>query len=106
MKTPDVAKAAGISKARLSQIENGYERRAAGYRPVRGRDDTIAHLADAVGVSPERLERAGRPDAARVLREMRRQDDDEDFPDLPPGIDRSLLPDEKWRELARSAKVL
>ena len=78
MKTPEVALAAGISKARLSQIENGYERRAGRYTPVRGKDDTVAHVAAVVGVSPERLEEAGRPDAAVILREILRRDDEPD----------------------------
>jgi len=78
MKTPDVARAAGISKARLSQIENGYERRAGRYSPVRGKDDTIAHVAAVVGVTPEQLEEARRPDAALILREILRRDQETD----------------------------
>lgn len=71
-RSPEVARAAGISKARLSQIENGYETRFGQRRPVQGKDGTIAHLAATLGVGPERLEEAGRPDAAAVLREMLR----------------------------------
>jgi transcriptional regulator with XRE-family HTH domain len=59
-----------ISIARWSQIENGYETRPWGVRAVRGRDDTIAHMADSVGVTADRLVEAGRPDAASVLREI------------------------------------
>lgn len=73
MKMPEVARAAGISKARLSQIENGFERRLGSYRPVRGGDGTIAHLAAAVGISPSRLREAGRADAAAVLEEIERR---------------------------------
>jgi transcriptional regulator with XRE-family HTH domain len=68
---PDAARAAGISNARLSQIENGYETRRGAYRPVSGKDATIARLAAVIGVTPERLDKAGRPDAAAVLREIR-----------------------------------
>ena len=67
---PDASRAAGISKARLSQIECGYETRLGGLRPVRGKDATIARLAAVVGVTPERLDNAGRGDAAAVLREI------------------------------------
>lgn len=73
MKLPAAAKAAGISKARWSQIESGFESRFGGYREVRGRAGTIAHMAAAVGLDPDRLETEGRrPDAAAVLREILR----------------------------------
>jgi transcriptional regulator with XRE-family HTH domain len=68
----DAAKAAGISKAWLSSIENGHDMRgAAGVRPVRASDMIVAHLAAYLGISPARLEDEGeRPDAAAVLREI------------------------------------
>lgn len=69
------AKAAGISKAWLSSIENGYDSRGpeGGIRPVRASDDIVARLAAFLNISPERLEAEGRrPDAAAVLREMQR----------------------------------
>lgn len=71
LKLPAVARLAGISKARWSQIETGYETRGGGHRQVKGRAVTIAHMAYAVGLTPERLETEGeRPDAAAVLREI------------------------------------
>lgn len=68
IRTPVAAAAAGISKARLSQIENGYEKRAGQYRPVSGSDAVIAHLAAVCRVTPAELDEAGRPVAASVLR--------------------------------------
>jgi transcriptional regulator with XRE-family HTH domain len=68
--SPSAASAVGISKARLSQIETGSERRLGVYRPVSGKDSTIARLAAFLGVSPDRLDNAGRGDAAAVLREL------------------------------------
>ena len=62
------ADAAGIS------LSAGHRSRtatkpAAEYRPIRGIDTYIAHMAHVVGISPERLEQY-RPDAALVLREI------------------------------------
>lgn len=73
IKTPDAARAARISKARWSQIENGYETRGGDVRAVRATAGTLAHMAAAVGLAPDRLEtEAGRTDAAEVLREIQR----------------------------------
>jgi transcriptional regulator with XRE-family HTH domain len=73
VKAPAAARAAGISIARWSQIENGYERRDGEYKPVRASDGLLAHMAHAVGVTPERLDEAGRSDAAEILREIGRR---------------------------------
>jgi hypothetical protein len=62
--------AGALSFVRWSQIENGYESRGGQRRPITGTDTHIAHMAYVVHVSPERLEQAGRPDAAVVLREI------------------------------------
>lgn len=73
------AERAGISTARWTQIEQGYETRGGERKPAWAPPDTLAHMAAAVGVSADRLETEGkRPDAAAVLREMQRQ------PDTPP----------------------
>lgn len=58
---------------RWRQIENGYERKNPP-KPVRAPDLTLAHMAQVVGVSPERLAEAGREDAAEILREIQRQE--------------------------------
>ncbi len=72
---PEAAQAAGISKARWTQVETGYETRQGAARPVRAKPGTIARMAHAVGISPERMETEGtRPDAAEVLREIERQE--------------------------------
>jgi hypothetical protein len=45
-------------------------------RPARAKPVTIAHMAYAVGLSPERLESEGQnPEAAAILREVIRQQD-------------------------------
>jgi transcriptional regulator with XRE-family HTH domain len=66
--------ARGISTSRWSQVENGYEVRAGGEaRRVEAEAGMLAHMAHAVGLTPERLESEGlRPDAAGILREMLR----------------------------------
>jgi len=65
----------GISTARWSQVENGYEVRGGGLaRPVEAEAGMLAHMAHTAGVSPERLESEGRrPDAAEILREIGRR---------------------------------
>lgn len=76
LKIPEVAKTAGISKARWSQVESGRETRLGQHKPVHGSRSTIAHMAYAVGLSAERLETEGeRPDAAEILREIYRKED-------------------------------
>jgi transcriptional regulator with XRE-family HTH domain len=70
---PDVVKASGVSKARWSQVETSRESRNGVVRQVTAKAATVAHMARAVGLSPERLETEGeRPDAAEILREILR----------------------------------
>jgi hypothetical protein len=87
---PAAAHAAGISKGRWSQVELGYESRTGEVRPVQGSDGTIARMAHAVGISPERLEtEGGRPDAAVILREIIRRESEprqEPADDRPPEV--------------------
>jgi len=59
-----------LSGARWRQIEQGYEIRAGGRKAVKGRDMVIAHMAHVVGLRPEALQEAGRPEAAQILREI------------------------------------
>lgn len=73
IKTPEAAKAAQVSTARWSHIENGYETRKGSYKPVTGRAVTIAHMAHAVGLGSSRLRGAGRADAADILDEILRR---------------------------------
>jgi hypothetical protein len=96
VKAPVAARSAGISVARWSQIENGYERREGEYKPVRASDGLLAHMAHAVGLTPERLTEAGRQDAAEILREIERREEP-DLPGLLPGDPdsfRDILQDE------------
>jgi transcriptional regulator with XRE-family HTH domain len=70
------AERARMSKARWVQIENGRETRRGQVRPVRAKPVTIAHMAHAVNLPPERLESEGRnPEAAAILREIISQED-------------------------------
>jgi transcriptional regulator with XRE-family HTH domain len=70
---PEAVRLSGVSKARWSQVESGHETRAGVIRPVQAKADTLARMARAVGVTPERLESEGqRADAAEILREILR----------------------------------
>lgn len=74
MSGTEAATRAGISKQRLSQVLNGMS----GHGMTRGRPAprrVIAHIAAVVGVTPEQLEQAGRADAAKVLREILRREE-------------------------------
>lgn len=64
-----------MSASRWSQIENGYIVRKGQLAPVRAEDGTLAHMAKAVSLTPERLEEVGRPEAAAILREIETQTD-------------------------------
>lgn len=62
---------AGMSEGRWRQIVSGRQPVTKGvYAPVRAPADTLARMARVVGVTPEQLEEAGRPDAADELREL------------------------------------
>jgi transcriptional regulator with XRE-family HTH domain len=63
------AKTTVIKSRRWRQIEAGRD----GDRPATGEDHVIAHMAAVVGVEPALLARAGRAEAAEVLREIGRQ---------------------------------
>lgn len=79
------AKRAGISDTRWRQIVAGYQ--SVGGEPVvfRSLDETLARMAHVVGVRPEELADAGRPEAAEVLRGIGAQRRDADTGPLPPG---------------------
>jgi transcriptional regulator with XRE-family HTH domain len=65
------AEAAGMSKSRWVQIENGQEKRQGLIRATHAKPVTIARMAHALRITPERLESEGqRPDAAEILREI------------------------------------
>ncbi|MFD5251291.1 hypothetical protein ACFWM5_00410 [Streptomyces bobili] len=62
-----------ISGGRWRQIESGYERKSPPKRAF-APDLTLAHMAHTVGVAPDRLATAGRPEAAEILREILRSE--------------------------------
>jgi hypothetical protein len=93
IRAPAAARDAGISPARWSQVENGYEKRRGKYKAVRAPAGTIAQMARAIGLSADRLEQAGRPDAAAVLREMERPRETQ--APLPPGEPPALTAEEE-----------
>jgi hypothetical protein len=108
------ARRAGISYGRWRQITNGWQSAGAGnYVPVTGPPATVARMAAAAGVSADALEAAGRPDAAKslrervpasvvahladVFREIEQQDDGDDVP---------VLTEEEMRILATFVKMI
>ena len=67
----EAARRAGISYGRWRQITSGYQNVSPGvYGAVHAPARTLARMAQAVNVSPEELESAGRPDAAAILRDL------------------------------------
>jgi hypothetical protein len=64
------AKKAGISGTRWRQIVSGQQPAGGGPIPVHGSASTVARMAAAVELPPERLEAAGRGDAAVELRKL------------------------------------
>lgn len=67
------AEMAGMSEARWRQIVSGNMSAGGGnYVPVVAPADTLANMADVVGVTPEQLMDAGRGDAAQELHNLRR----------------------------------
>lgn len=76
-----------IGARRWRQIEQGQP---AG-------DDVLAHMAAAVGASPEQLGETGRTEAAEVLREIERQS---------AGPDLSVLTEDEQRILATFIKLI
>jgi hypothetical protein len=61
---------ADISEARWRQIATGYQSINGQKALVRGPDGTVARMCQAVGVTPEELAAAGRPEAADELRRI------------------------------------
>jgi hypothetical protein len=67
------ARRAGISEGWWRQIVRGYQNMGSGsYGTVPGPAGTVADMARVVKVTPDQMETAGeRPDAAKVMREVR-----------------------------------
>ena len=72
MSIREASRRASISYGRWRQITSGYQNVSPGsYARVHAPPATLARMAGVVGVTPEQLETAGRPDAAEMLRETR-----------------------------------
>lgn len=66
----EAARRAGISYGRWRQIVTGYQNVSPGvYAPVHAPARTLARMAAVVGVAPDQMEDAGRPDAAGIMRQ-------------------------------------
>lgn len=61
-----------LGGSRWRQIEAGYRGRSSPPVPVVAPDRTLAHMAHAVGISPQRLAEVNREGAAEILREIER----------------------------------
>jgi transcriptional regulator with XRE-family HTH domain len=91
------AKRAGISDTRWRQIVSGYQAIGGQKVPFRSRDETLARMARAVGVSPEQLEAVGRAGAAAALREVEVAEQEAESVTLP--TDSQARVDERWHML-------
>jgi transcriptional regulator with XRE-family HTH domain len=70
----EAARRAGLSEGRWRQITSGYQVVSPGvYAEVRGPAGTVARMAAVVGLTPDQLRAAGRPDAADALASLRGQ---------------------------------
>lgn len=81
-----------LGGSRWREIERGYKGRDTG-KFVRAPSLTLAHMAQVVGVSPERLDEAGRRDAADILREIQRQEAEQEaqpYADLSDRLERAI----------------
>lgn len=69
----DAAARVGISTENWGHIERGYQSTGRGHQPrtVIPPADTLAHMANALDVTPEELSAIGRQDAADALRDLR-----------------------------------
>lgn len=65
-----IAQGAGLSTARLSQIERGYEIKQGQVVPVTAPPGTLAHIWVALEIAPDRLVEVGRGDAREYLDEI------------------------------------
>lgn len=70
------AEGAGMSEARWRQIVKGYQPVAKGIKvPVVAPAETLARMAMALGIEGDDLARAGRKDAAEIVRRTKNLDD-------------------------------
>lgn len=103
------ARRAGISDAWWRYVVRGYQNLSGGgYGQMKGPAETVAAMAQVVGVPPGRLETEGRrPDAAAILTEKLREDRPRltPVPDAPQAVSDSPAPDEaalrEWLDILR-----
>lgn len=98
-----------LGGSRWRQIEKGYERKEPP-KPVRAPDQTLAHMAFVVGVTPEQLEACDRGAAAEILGVMVQQETRAATePNMNDRHERALwqmkLPEEDRRELIRVHRI-
>lgn len=91
-----------LGGSRWRQIEAGFRRDSD--KRVEAPARTLAHMAHVVGVSPERLDDAGRGDAATILREIEAQEAAVRPAPLPEQAEPSD-PDPRWRMLEASLQA-
>lgn len=91
------ARRAGISDTRWRQIVSGYQAIGGVKVPFRTRDETLARMAHAVGVSPEQLEAVDRAGAADALRDLQVAKEEAESAALPANSQARV--DERWHML-------
>lgn len=74
----EAAAKAGVSETTWRHTEAGAEPRGSQRFPYKAGDSTLARMARAVRLTPEALRSAGRPEAAAVLQEIRKDGSDPD----------------------------
>ena len=67
----EAARQSRVSEAHWRQIISGYESLGGGqYREVHAKPETLARIAQVVGITPDQLVKVGREDAAQALEEI------------------------------------
>lgn len=86
----EAAKRAGVGEATWGNTERGYRKpgRLLDPLPFRPSAKILAHMAHAIGLTPEDLHEVGRADAAAVLAEMRGPDVESPSTTLPAAVRR------------------
>lgn len=84
------AKESSLSDSRWRQIINGNTTVGGQVVPVVGPDDTIARMARAVGVTPDQLRAAGRPEAADALLTLSGMQAESEWESVGTALDRLL----------------
>lgn len=107
----EAARQSRVSEAHWRQIISGYESLGGGeYREVHAKPETLARIAQVVGITPDQLIKVGREDAARALEEITPDPAPEPEPAYTPPVDAvyailaSLPPEAQAEVVARLAK--